>query len=277
MTMSECRSEFFINADGLRIAYSDWGGGGRTLICVHGLYRNRHDFDVLAGELANEFRILAVDMMGRGDSDPAPDVTRYNAEFYARDVVELADQLGLERFSFLGTSMGGMVGMRLAATHGQRLERLVLNDVGPEIRLAVLKAIGQRSVDAPASFAGFEEARAYFKLALRSWGDLGEDQVDHITRHSVREEGGRWVFRYDRKLIHGFRWPSGDVDLWEAYRRIPCPVLVIHGMQSEVLPEEVAARLRVTPGTTVLDVPDAGHAPALMAPEQIEAIRRFLR
>ncbi|MBI1891776.1 MAG: alpha/beta hydrolase [Burkholderiales bacterium] len=266
----------FTNADGLNIAYRSLGDAPQTLICVHGLYRNSHDFDELGAVLSDRIRIVAVDMMGRGDSDFAADTDRYNVEFYARDVLALADHLQLPSFAFLGTSMGGMVGMRLAMTAPQRISKLILNDVGPEIQLSVLKELGQRSVDAPADFPSFEAAVDYYRLALKEWGALTEEQILHLCRHGFRQVDGRWIFHYDRNIIHGFRWPPGDVDLWEFYRKIACPILVIHGMRSVVLPEAVAAKLRQEPNTTVFDVADAGHAPSLMTPDQTKAIADFL-
>lgn len=266
----------FVNADGLNIAYRVWGDAPRTLICVHGLYRNSHDFDALGAALGDRLRVVAVDMMGRGDSDFATDYDRYNAEFYARDVLALADLLGVENFDYLGTSMGGMVGMRLAMTVPKRIEHLILNDIGPEIRLSVLKEIGQLSLNAPTSFPSFDAAHDFYRLALREWGALTDAQILHLARHGVREKDGKWVFHYDPNIIHGFRWPPGDVDLWDAYRAIACPILVFHGMRSKVLPQEVAAKLRAEPNTKVVDVADAGHAPSLMTAEQIDAIAEFL-
>ncbi|MBS0307781.1 MAG: alpha/beta hydrolase [Proteobacteria bacterium] len=278
--MAAFQSARFTNADGLNIAYRVWGEGAHTLICVHGLYRNGHDFDFLAAALAGRMRVVTVDMMGRGDSDFSADVSRYNAEFYARDVLALADLLALPQFDLLGTSMGGMVGMLLGMTAPQRLRRLIMNDVGPEISLKVLRELGQRSIDAPVDFARFEDALAYYRLSLREWGGLSEEQIVHVARHSVRhtvrQDGERWVFHYDPRLIDGFRWPDGDVDLWQGYRTIRCPVLVIHGMRSTVLPQAVADKLRREPNTTVLDVADAGHAPGLMSSDQIEAVADFL-
>lgn len=274
--MSQYQDAQFTNADGLRIAYRTWGDGDATLICVHGLYRNRHDFDILAEALSKQWRVVAVDMMGRGDSDFSPDPRRYNAEFYVRDVLALADHLQLKQFAYLGTSMGGMIGMVLAMTTPARLTKLILNDIGPQISLAVLRELGQRSTDAPASFASFQEALDYFRPAFKEWDDLSEEQVLHLTRHSVKQVDGKWVFHYDRRIVEGFVWPEGDIDLWAAYRQIACPVMVIRGVHSAVLPESVAATLKQDPNTMVLDVPGAGHAPGLMAPDQIEAIATFL-
>lgn len=275
-SMTAFHESKFTNADGLNIAYRVWGDGPQTLICVHGLYRNSHDFDELGAALAHRMRVVAVDMMGRGDSDFASDVSRYNVEFYARDVLALADHLALPRFAFLGTSMGGMVGMRLGMTAPERLTKLILNDVGPEIRLAVLKEIGERATGAPTDFASFDAALEYCRQALREWGALSDEQIGRLARHSLRRDGDRWIFHYDPNLIHGFRWPPGDVDLWAGYRTIACPILVIHGMQSAVLPESLAAKLRQEPNTMVLDVADAGHAPSLMIAGQIQAIADFI-
>lgn len=269
-------SGYYTSHDGLRLAYRSFGEGPATLICVHGLYRNGHDFDVLAEALADRYRVVTPDVVGRGDSDYAPDPARYNTEFYVRDVMGLADHLGLESYACLGTSMGGMIGMALAGKADPRVRRLILNDVGPEIRLATLKEIGQRSVDAPQSFASYEEIRTFFRQALSEWGRLGEAQLERVIRHSVRERDGRWGFRYDRNLIHGFRWPPGDIDLWPLYNAIPCPVLVFWGRKSQVLTADVAAKLRAHANTTLVEVEDAGHAPSLMVPAQIDAVRRFL-
>lgn len=270
------REDSFRTEDGYRIAYRVFGEGRRTLICVHGLYRNGHDFDYLAAGLADAMRVVTPDIIGRGDSDYARDPSRYNTEHYIKDVRALAAHLGADRYDFLGTSMGGMVGMAMAAAPDTGVEHLVLNDVGPEIALATLKEIGQRSLRAPDDFASFADGREYLRRALESWGELNQEQVDHVARYGLRQQGARWVFSYDRELIHGFRWPPGDVDLWPLYRAFKGPVLVLHGSDSEVLTADTAARLRGEPNTQVVDIPGTGHAPHLMSAEQIGLVRRFL-
>jgi len=265
----------YLTGDGLTGAYRVWGSGP-PLICVHGVYRNSHDFDYLAAALADRFQVICPDMIGRGGSDWAPDIGRYNFEFYARDVLTLADSLGLDNFHYLGTSMGGMIGMVLTAQAPRRVRRLVLNDAGPYVRLSVLREVGQRSLDAPARFASYAEAEAFFAASTASWGPLTAEQRAHIVRHSVRPAGDGWVFHYDPQLIKGFRWPEGDLDIWPLYRSIPCPILVLRGEHSEVVPPDVAEQLRREPRTQVIDVAGAGHAPSLMAPAQIAAVRAFL-
>lgn len=262
---------------GERMAYRVFGQGPRTLLCIHGLYRNGHDFDFLAQALAEAgFRVVTPDMIGRGDSDYATDPSRYNLQEYVQDILDLTRELGLERYDYLGTSMGGMVGMALAAHPASGIRRLILNDVGPEIALATLKDIGQRSLEAPSSFSSREEIRRFYRAALVSWGELSEAQFEHLVRHGTIEQDGRWGFRYDRDLIKGFRWPPGDIDLWPVYRSFTGPVLVFRGADSQVLTAATAERLRLEPNTQVIEVPGAGHAPSLMRPEQIAAIRRFL-
>lgn len=267
----------FTSRDGYRLAYRSCGDGPRTLICVHGLYRNGHDFDFLAEGLADGFRVVMPDMIGRGESDYATEPDRYNTEHYVRDIQALAEHLGLERYAYLGTSMGGMIGMALAAQADSGVERLILNDVGPEIALSTLKEIGARSLDAPQSFDGLEAAREYFRRATEAWGGLNAEQLEHVTRHSTRARDGRLEFHYDRELIKGFRWPPGDVDLWPLYRQIRCPVLVLRGAESEVLSAATADKLRREPQTQVIEIPATGHAPHLMSPEQIAYVRRFLQ
>lgn len=259
---------------GERMAYRVFGDGPRTLLCVHGLYRNGHDFDFLAAALAGGHRVVTPDLIGRGDSDYARDPARYNTADYVRDLQELAQALGLRRYDCLGTSMGGMVGMAMAAEGG--IDRLVLNDVGPEVALATLKRIGQRALTAPRSFASYAEVQCYLRPALAEWGELEEKQLEHLIRHSVAQQDDGWRFHYDPDLIKGYRWPSADLDLWPLYRAFKGPVLVFRGARSAVLEAATAARLRQEPNTTVVEVAGAGHAPALMSAAEIDAIRCFL-
>jgi pimeloyl-ACP methyl ester carboxylesterase len=271
------RSHSLRTSDGYRMAYREFGEGPHALLCVHGLYRSGRDFDLLARALGDRYRVITPDIIGRGDSDYATDVSRYNNENYVRDLRELIEALGLESYDYLGTSMGGMLGMALAAQPDSGIRKLILNDVGPEIALTTLKEIGGRSLASPPAFPSYEKLSNFFRAAFASWGALTEEQLAHLTRHSVYEDNdGRWQFRYDRELIKGFRWPDADVDLWPLYRAFKGPVLVFHGARSEVLLPSTAEKLRREPNTEVVEVSDAGHAPALMAPEQTAWIRRFL-
>lgn len=275
--MTRERSDNLRTSDGYRLAYRVFGDGPRTLLCVHGLYRTGRDFDLLAQAMDEQYRVITPDIIGRGDSDYAADVSRYNNEDYLRDLRELIESLGLESYDYLGTSMGGMIGMALAAQPGSGMRRLILNDVGPEVALATLKEIGQRSLAMPPAFPSYEQVSSFFRAAFASWGILTEAQLAHLTRHSVYQDAdGRWLFRYDRELIKGFRWPEADVNLWPQYRAFQGPVLVFHGERSEVLVPSTVEKLRREPNTEVVEVPDAGHAPALMAPEHLARIRRFL-
>ena len=261
---------------GERMAYRIFGDGPRTLICVHGLYRNGHDFDYLAEALADRYRVVTPDMIGRGDSDYATDPSRYNVPEYVQDIRDLVAELGLEAYDFLGTSMGGLVGMRLAAMPASGVRRLILNDVGPEVGLATLKEIGQRSLRMPAQFDDYERVAAGLRVGLREWGELEEPQIRHLLRYSLAEQNGRWVLRYDRNLIAGFNWPAGDLDLWPVYRAFDGPVLVFRGARSQVLTAATADKLKQEPNTRVVEIADAGHAPSLMVPAQIDIVRAFL-
>ncbi len=270
------RDEFFTNADGLRIAYRAWGRGGRTLVCVHGLLRNSHDFDVIAEALSDAYTVLCPDVMGRGASAFAPDASHYNLQYYVRDILQLLDLHGATETDYLGTSMGGMIGMVLASQPQSRIRRLVLNDIGPEITLAQLKDIAGRAETAPDSFSDMAEAEAYFRETYQEWGTLTDAQWSAITRHGVRDDNGVLRLHYDPRIMEGYQWPEGDVDLWPLYQTLKGPVLVLHGTESPVLTDAVADKLRQAPRTQVVDIPGVGHAPPLMSDSEIAPVRQFL-
>ncbi|GEO80475.1 alpha/beta fold hydrolase [Pararhodospirillum oryzae] len=271
-----------------RLAYVRWepASPGREaeeaacpVICVHGLTRNGRDFDRLAQGLGARGRtVYCPDMPGRGRSDWLADPTGYDTVAYGADLTTLLARTGAATVDWVGTSMGGLIGMGLAAVPGSPIRRLVLNDVGPRIEGAALSRlrgyVGQDPV-----FGSMAEVEAALRLVHAGFGALDDAAWRHMTEHGHRvRPDGSLGFACDPAILTSLlAMPEGDVELWPIWEAIRCPVLVLRGARSDLLSAETTARMAAHPsGCTVVEVPDAGHAPGLMAPDQIEAIARFL-
>lgn len=266
-----------------KVAYSEWGDPERprTLICVHGLTRNRHDFDPLCRRLSSAFRIACPDVVGRGGSDWLKDPAGYSYPQYLSDMNALIARLGVEGVDWLGTSMGGLIGLMLAAQPGTPIRRLIVNDVGPFIPKAALQRIAGYA-GRQRRFSDLAAAEAYFREVHAPFGRLSDAQWQHLTRHGVREatddEGRGFRLHYDPGIAKAFTdAPPEDVDLWGLWERIACPVLVLRGTESDLLPAEVAQDMtRRGPRATLVEFPGCGHAPALMDEAQISVLRDWL-
>jgi pimeloyl-ACP methyl ester carboxylesterase len=262
-----------------QIAYSLWDGpaGARPIVCVHGLTRNGRDFDALAERLAARGPVACPDMPGRGQSAWLPVAADYSYPVYLGTVATLFARLGAAEVDFVGTSMGGIIGMMLACQPGSPIRRLVLNDVGPFIPVAALEHIAGYVGKDPA-FAGIEEIERYFRLVHAPFGDLSDDRWRHMaeTSHRVLPDG-RIGLAYDPGIATAFNSvPLTDVDLWPFYDQIKCPVLVVRGARSELLLAETAREMtRRGPRAELYEVAGAGHAPALMDAAQIARIESF--
>jgi pimeloyl-ACP methyl ester carboxylesterase len=261
------------------MAYTEWGDAEnpRVVVCVHGLTRNGRDFDVLAQALAADFRVVCPDVAGRGRSDWLEVKSDYGFPLYISDMITLIARLGVEQVDWVGTSMGGIIGMLIASQPGSPVRRLVLNDIGPLITAASLRRIAGYVGHTPV-FPTMDAAEHYVRQINAPFGRLTDEQWAHLARYSVRPVEEGFVFRYDPALSAPLSPDTtADVDLWAAYDRIQCPTLAIHGMESDLLRretwEEMGAR---GPGARLVEFPEAGHAPALMAPGQIAAVRDFL-
>ena len=262
-----------------RITYADWGAPGNdTLLCVHGLTRNGRDFDRLAGALEDSFRVVCPDVAGRGRSDWLADPAGYANPLYVADMVTLLARLGTDTVDWVGTSMGGIMGMLAAAMPGTPVRRLVLNDVGPFIPKAALARIGDYVGKDPEfdDLAGVDD---YFRTVHASFGALTDGDWQHMAEHGARrlDEGG-YGLAYDPAIGNAFKGaPLPDVDLWAFWDAIQCPVLVLRGAESDLLPVETAEEMtRRGPRATLVEFDGCGHAPALMAPDQIAAVRDWL-
>jgi pimeloyl-ACP methyl ester carboxylesterase len=268
----------------LNLAYWEWDGpaGAPTVICVHGLTRNGRDFDFLAEALSSRFRVVCPDMPGRGRSDWLEDAASYGFPFYLSVLGALYARLDVPAVHWVGTSMGGLLGILFAALPKSPVRRLVLNDVGPVLPKEGLERIG-RYVGRDPGFSNRQELEAYLRDVHAAFGPLSEAQWRHLAEHSGRTRSdGRLGLAYDPKIGAAFSdredgAPLQDIDFWPFYERIRCPTLVIRGGQSDVLrASDAAAMTERGPRAQLVEFPRIGHAPALMADDQITVIRDFL-
>ncbi len=266
--------------EGVRIGIVERGdsAAARTVVCVHGLTRNARDFDALAEALAARgARVLAVDVPGRGRSSWLADKSTYTVPTYAAELARLLELLGLEAVDWVGTSMGGLIGMALAAAPRSRIRRLVLNDVGPFVPKAALEVI-RGYVGQDPLFASLEEAEAYLRRIHASFGRLSDAQWRHLAEHSVRSTPEGLRLHYDPGIRVPYEGqPAADIELWPLWESIEAPTLVLRGALSTLLLEETArAMLRRGPECEILTLPGCGHAPALLDPTQIEPVAAWL-
>ncbi len=262
-----------------RLAYVEWGdpAAGRTVVCVHGMTRNGRDFDDLARALAEEDRRVACpDVAGRGESDWLAVKEDYGFPQYLADMNALLARLDVATVDWVGTSMGGLIGMMLAALPGTPIRRLVMNDIGPFIPKAALDRLG-RYVGKDPSFPDPAAAEAYVREVYAPFGPLPDEKWRHIAEHSIRRAAdGSWRLRYDPAIAGTLA--GEDVDLWQVWEGVECPVLVLRGAESDILPAAVAEEMATRgPRAEVLELPGIGHAPALMTDDQIRIVRDFLR
>jgi pimeloyl-ACP methyl ester carboxylesterase len=263
-----------------RMAYTEWGDpdNPKVLLCVHGLTRNARDFDMLARALSSDYRVICPDVVGRGRSDWLGTKFDYTFPLYVSDMVTLIARLGVQHVDWVGTSMGGVIGMLLAGQQGTPVRRLVLNDVGPLISAESLRHLGQH-IGTPTEFPTLEAAEATLRKVGASFGPLTDEQWQHLTRHSTRSTSNGYTFNYDPGLIEPFSMVPIllDVDTWDAYDHITHPVLAIRGAESYLLRRETWLEMAERgPMAKLVEFPGIGHAPMLMAEDQIAAIRDFL-
>ena len=273
-------SSQFVEVSGLRLHYLDYGSPEKPpLVCLHGLSGNAHNFDYLAAHLAPDWHVMALDVRGRGDSAWGPPGD-YNQQVYVNDLAGMLEALGIPRVTLIGTSMGGIVSMMFAGGYPERVERLVLNDIGPEIDPAGLGRITAYMTSSPASFATMAEVTQYYRENYPPLRAVPEQVLIEFVKWSVRPApDGRLVWKLDPAVRNIPRTGTAAraMDLWVPYARIAAPVLVVRGAESDILSRATADRMRVVQrGTTVVEVPGVGHAPALSEPAALAAIKEFL-
>ena len=265
-----------------RLAFEDWGDpDAPVVVCVHGLTRNGRDFDALAKALAGAYRVICPDLPGRGNSDWLDDPMLYQAQHYVTALGHLLSWIGRD-VAWVGTSLGGICGMVLASTAGAPIRALVLNDVGPFIPADALRRIRDYMVasgDSPmmVRFPDIEAIERHLRFIHAPFGPLSDDQWAEMAANSARAlPDGRFAMHYDPRIAEPLRGHDPvDIDLWALWDRIRVPRLVIRGETSDILLPDTVARMAAS-GAVTVQVPLTGHAPALLDPAQIEAIRTFL-
>jgi pimeloyl-ACP methyl ester carboxylesterase len=280
--MRQCTVQCLSPAGFHDMAYVEWGEADnpRVLVCVHGLTRSGRDFDFLAQALADRYRVVCPDVAGRGRSAWLRDKRHYAIPQYCSDMVNLLARVNAQTLHWLGTSMGGLIGMALAAQEGTPIARLVLNDVGPVVTAASIARIGEFLGRAP-RFATVEDAEAFVRFVSAPFGALTDAQWRHLTVHTLRPlaEGG-YAMAYDPGIAEPFRQDMGsgkDVELWPLYDAVTCPTLLVRGAQSDLLTAATAREMGERgPRARLAEIPDVGHAPVLMADDQIGVVRDFL-
>ena len=274
----------YITCAGRELHYMEWGSTNRpTVIAWHGLARTARDMDELAQYLsapAHGYRVICPDTIGRGLSQWSPDPKNdYCLKFYAQLATDLVDQLGLAQFHWVGTSMGGAIGMVAAAGALRgRIQRLVLNDMGPQIAESALDRIRSYAGN-PAAFATVSELELYFRTIYRPYGFLTDAQWRRLTETSTRRlPDGRVTPHYDPALVQQFIHHPHDHDRWDDWDSLTLPVLCLRGADSDLLAADTAVQMAHRgPGARVVTIAGCGHAPALNVPEQLELVATFLR
>jgi pimeloyl-ACP methyl ester carboxylesterase len=263
--------------------YTEWGrGNAETIVMWHGLARTGRDFDDIAASLSRRYRVICPDTIGRGLSQWSADPDReYCLAFYARLAAALCDELGVTRMHWVGTSMGGAIGIKLASPKGGalagRIGKLVLNDNGPQLAGAAIERIKSYAGN-PAAFARMSELEAYFRKIYAPYGMLTEREWVKLTETSARRlPDGRVTPHYDPNMVRQFINFPHDYELWPEYDALDIPVLCLRGADSDLLLAETAQAMRERgPRARVVEIDGCGHAPALNVPGQIGLVEKFL-
>ena len=273
-----CTSNY-LRCEGRELHYTEWGAQHtETVIAWHGLARTCRDMDDIAAHLAQRYRVICPDTIGRGLSQwsPAP-ALEYCLAFYEQLAVALVDQLGIAQCHWLGTSMGGAIGTRaVAGALRGRVRRLILNDNGPELAPAAIARIRGYAGN-PAAFTTVGELEQYFRTIYKPYGALTDAQWRRLTETSTRRlPDGRVTPHYDPAMVMQFTHHADDYLQWDDWDRIDIPVLCLRGESSDLLLPDTAEQMRRRgPRAVVVEIKGCGHAPALNTPEQFALVERF--
>ena len=273
------RSRYLV-CEGREIHFTEWGvEHADTVVAWHGLARTGRDMDHIAAHLARRWRVICPDTLGRGLSQWSPEpAAEYNLAFYERLAVSLVDQLGIQRLHWLGTSMGGAIGLRAAAGPLRgRIRRLVLNEMGPTVPQAFVDRMLAYAGN-PQAFVTVGQLEQYFRTIYKPFGWLSDDHWRLLTETSCRRlPDGRVTPHYDPAMVQQFVHNPRDYEQWAAWDTLELPVLCLRGESSDLLLADTAEAMRVRgPRAVVVVIPGCGHAPALNTPEQYALVERFL-
>jgi pimeloyl-ACP methyl ester carboxylesterase len=269
----------YLSCAGRELHFTEWGAeNAEAVIAWHGLARTGRDMDDIAAHLAQRYRVICPDTIGRGLSQWSPDPDReYCLAFYEQLAVALLDQLGIQRCLWLGTSMGGAIGLHAAAGRlSGRIRKLVMNDIGPELPAAAQQRI-LAYAGKPAAFATVGELEQYFRTIYKPYGWLSDEQWRRLTETSVRRlPDGRVTPHYDPAMVRQFVAHPDDYSQWRAWESLTIPVLTLRGESSDLLLPDVAEAMRNRgPRAVVVEIAGCGHAPALNVPAQFGLVERF--
>jgi pimeloyl-ACP methyl ester carboxylesterase len=274
----------WVSSDGLKLHYRDYAGGASRppILCIPGLTRNARDFEGVAERLAGDWRLICVDLRGRGESGHAKDPMTYLPPTYLQDLEALIAELKLERFVLFGTSLGGLMTMLLAASGRDRIAGALLNDIGPEVET--------RGLDHIRSYVGRSQNWPTWLHAARFLQEAQSDRypgwnLDQWLVYAKRvcrlTPAGRIVFDYDMRIAEPFKLPGGEAgfDLWPVFRALKgIPSLIVRGGISDLLSVETVAKMVAeNPAMREVTIPNVGHAPTLDEPEAQTAIDALLK
>jgi pimeloyl-ACP methyl ester carboxylesterase len=262
-----------------RMVYHEWGhpDNERVLVCVHGLARNSRDFDEIAKALSRDYRVICPDVVGRGESDWLNQPELYTFQQYLNDMMVLLARINVPKVAWLGTSMGGLIGIVLSAFKHSPIQQLVLNDVGPFVSHTALERIGQYLK--PMTFNSLEDVEAAMRKTYPALRYLTQEQWRHMARYNVKPDSEQWILHYDPAIGEASRQTaSEDVDLWALWNMIEQPQMLIWGEASDVLNEETVQRMKEKCSSLhTVSYPELEHVPSLMEKEHIDEIQNWLR
>ena len=274
-----------LTARGLhRMAYWEWGDAAnpRVLVCVHGLSRQGRDFDTLARSLCTDYRVVCPDVVGRGQSDALADPMAYQVSTYVADMVTLIARLNAATLHWVGTSMGGLIGMVLAGLPNSPIQRLVLNEIGPTIQPEAVARIGTY-LGVPQHWATLDEAADALLAISQGFGPHTRSQWLALTRPMLKPDGAGFKLHYDMNIAQPIRAmtpqdaAAGEAVLWHSYDHITCPTLLLRGADSDLLTAATAqAMTQRGPKARGVEFAGVGHAPTLVAADQVNTVREFL-
>ncbi len=266
-----------------RMAYHAWGNPSnpRVLLCVHGLTRRGSDFKTLAESMCNDYYVVCPDVVGRGDSDRLSNPMQYAVPQYVADIAQLVKSLGVSQVNWLGTSMGGLIGMVYAAMPNSPICRMLINDVGPKIEPEAIKRLGSY-VGQPFSFASRADALERLNQICASFGEHAPDEWETYNGPMLIERNGLWIMHYDPDIavpfasVNPIMAKAGEMAMWHAFKQIHIPMLIVRGAQSDLLSAATVAEMcKVNPYAHSIEIPNVGHAPAFVKKEQIALVKEF--
>ena len=278
--MATWTDRYWNSADGVKLHYRDYDGNRDRppILCIPGLTRNARDFEPVADRFAGDWRVIAIDLRGRGESAFDPDPANYNPMVYVGDIMKLVDQLGIADAVFVGTSLGGICTMVLARSDRERIAGALLNDIGPVVDPTGVERIGGHVGREPQ----IDDWQSLIdQLAAQNqniYPDYGPAEWERFARRLAREDGGKIRFDYDKAIADNFESAASAPDIWPLYQALEGrPVTILRGELSDLLSAEVAERMATElSDVELVTVPRVGHAPSFDEPESIAALERLL-